>query len=137
MHPRTSTRRTIHPSVCHSINVCNAYVNINEQDQGGQRCVLKLLFHFPFFLITFSFFTLLISPSSSSLVPPHPLFLLVPYSSSSLLPSRPSFLLPSSSSSLYLPLPALSKSFRTRKRLFFIDFNESVTDQRTKGQGLL
>ena len=60
-----------------------------------------------------------------------------------LLPYRPfSFLLvPPSFSSLLLPRPALSKSFRIRKRPFSIDLDESVTDGRTNrptdGKGLL
>ena len=54
---------------------------------GGQRCVLKPLFHFSFF---YNFF---IFSLSSSLLPPRRSFLLVPPSSSSLLPPRPSFFL--------------------------------------------
>ena len=32
-----------------------------------------------------------------------------------------------------VPRPAPSKSFRTRKRPFFIEFDENVTDRRTHG----
>merc|ERR1712237_238928 len=56
-----------------------------EHGRGGQRCVLKPLFHFSFLYNFFHFFTLLVAPSSSSL-------LLAP-SSSLLLPPRPSFFL--------------------------------------------
>ena len=74
---------------------------------------------FSFFILLqlFHFFTLLVAPSSSSLLPPRPSFLLVP----------PSSLF------LFLPRPALSQSLRIHKRPFFIDFDESVTDQRTNG----
>ena len=93
---------------------------------GGQRCVLKPLFHFSFF---YNFF---IFSLSSSLLPPRHSFLRVHPSSSSILTPCPSFLLvPPSSSSLFLPRPALSKSFRIRKWPFFIDLDKSVTDQRT------
>ena len=78
-----------------------------ETRPGGQRCVLKLLFHFSFF------FTLLIAPSSTSLLSPRPSFLRVHPSSSSLLPPRPSF---------FLVQP------------FFIHLDESVTDGRTNGR---
>ena len=79
----------------------------------------------------YSFFSL-----SSSLLPPHPFFLLITPSSSSLLPPRHSFLLVTpSSSSLFFPRPALSKSIRIRKSPFYINFDESITnrptDQRT------
>ena len=57
-------------------------------------CVFATTFFFQFCPI----FTLLVAPSSSSLLPPR---------------------------------PALSVSFSIRKRPFFIDFDESVTDQRT------
>ena len=69
------------------------------------------------FLQLFHFFTLLVAPSSSSLLPPRPSFLLVPLSSLS----------------LFLPRPELSESFRIRKRPFFTEFDESVTDRRTDG----
>ena len=83
---------------------------------------MRPLATFFIFFETFSFFhsprrSFLIAPSSSSLLPPRPSFVLV-------LPS---------SSSLFLPRPALSKSFRIRNRPFFINFDESVTDQRTNG----
>ena len=49
----------------------------------------------------------------------------------SLLPPCPSFLLvPASPSTLFFPHPALSKSFRIHKSPFFIDFDESITNQR-------
>ena len=89
---------------------------------GGQRCVLKPLFHFSFFLQLFHFFTLFIAPSSTSLLPPRPSSLLVPPSSSSLLPPRPSFF-----------LVQHCESFRIRKWPFFIDLDESITDRRTNG----
>ena len=72
-------------------------------------------FSFFIFLQLFHFFTLLVAPSSSSLLPPRPSFLLVP----------PSSLF------LFLPRPALSQSLRIHKRPFFIEFDESVTDQPT------
>ena len=88
---------------------------------GGQRCVLKPLFHFSFFLQLFHFFALIVALLSSSLLPAHS--------------SCPSFLLvPPPSSSLFLTRPAPSESFRIRKRPFFIDFDESVTDQPTNGR---
>ena len=77
------------------------------------------IFHF---FTTFSFFYsphcsfLLITPSSLPLLPPRPSLLLVP----------PSFLF------LFLPRPALSQSLH--KRPFFIDFDESVTEQPTDGR---
>ena len=77
-------------------------------------------FSFVIFFTTFSFFTLLIAPSSTSLLSLRPSFLLVHPYSSSLLPPRPSSF-----------LIQLSKLFRIRKRPFFIDFDESVTDQPT------
>ena len=98
----------------------------------GQRCVLKPLFHFSFFLQLFHFFALIVALLSSSLLPAHS--------------SCPSFLLvPPPSSSLFLTRPAPSESFRIRKRPFFIDFDKSVTsrrtnrktDQPTGGQSLL
>ena len=50
----------------------------------------------------------------------------------SLLSPRRSFLIvPPSSLPLFLPSPALSKSFRIRESLFFIDFDESITDRPT------
>ncbi len=72
------------------------------------------------FFETFSFFhsprrSFLIAPSSSSLLPPRPSFVLV-------LPS---------SSSLFLPRPALSKSFRIRNRPFFINFAGNITNRWT------
>ena len=62
--------------------------------------------------------TLLVAPSSSSLLSPRPSFLLAPPS--------PLF--------LFLPRPALSQSLKIHKRPFFIDFDESVTNQRTNGR---
>ena len=70
---------------------------------GGQQCVLKPLFHFSFFYNFFIFH----SPRRS------------------FLPITPS------SSSSFLPRQALSTSFRFRKRPFFIDLDESVTDGPT------
>ena len=75
-------------------------------------------FSFFIFLTTFFiFFTLLVPPSSPSLLPPCPSFLLVPPSSSSLLP----------------PHPTLFKSLRIRKSPFFIDFDETIIDRPTDG----
>ena len=74
-------------------------------------------FSFFIFLQLFHFFTLLVAPSSSSLLPPRPSFLLVP----------PSSLF------LFLPRPALSQSLRIHKRPFFIEFDKSVTDGPTNG----
>ena len=76
-----------------------------------------LIFFSKFFFQLFHFFTLLVAPSSSSLLPPRPSFLLVP----------PSSLF------LFLPRPALSQSLRIHKRPFFIDFDESVTNGPTDG----
>ena len=75
-------------------------------------------FSFFIFLQLFHFFTLLVAPSSSSLLPPRPSFLLVP----------PSSLF------LFLPRPALSQSLRFHKRPIFIEFDESVTDRPTDGR---
>ena len=103
----------------------------SETRPGGQRCVLKPLFHFSFFynFFIFHFFT-----TFSFFHSPRRSFLLVAPSSSSLLPPRPSFLLvPPSSLFLFLPRPALSQSLRIHKRPFFIEFDESVTDRPTDG----
>ena len=82
-------------------------------------------FSFFIFLQLFHFFTRrsfpLVAPSSSPLFPPCPSFLLVTPSSSSLLSPFPFFLL----------VPALSRSLRICKRLFFINFDESITDGPT------
>ena len=93
---------------------------MNEKTRpGGQRCVLKPLFNFSFFLCHIHFFyDIFIFSLSSSLLPPR-------YSLPLVAPS---------SSSLFLPRPALSTAFRFRKRPFFIDFDESVTDGRTDGR---
>ena len=58
-----------------------------KQDRGGQRCVLKPLFHFSFFY-NFCIVSLFLS-----LLPPRRSFLLLPPSSSYLLLLRPSFFL--------------------------------------------
>ena len=78
-------------------------------------------FSYFIFLTTFSFFH-----------SPRPSFLPVPPSSPSLLPPRSSFLLVTPHPSFF-PFPALSNSFTIRKGPFFIDFDESITDQRTDG----
>ena len=70
-------------------------------------------FSFFIFLQLFHFFTLLIAPSSTSLLSPRPSFLLVHPSSSSLLPPHPSFLfVPPSSSSLLPPHPSKRRTDR-------------------------
>ena len=60
-----------------------------------QRSTMRLQATFSFFIFLqlFHFFTLLVAPSSSSLLPPRPSFLLVPLSSLSLFPPCPSFFL--------------------------------------------
>ena len=81
---------------------------------------------------SFHFLKTFIFSLSSSIFNPHRIFFFVPPSFSSLLPPRPSFLLvPSSSLFLFLPRPARSQSLRIRKRPFFINFDESVTDRPT------
>ena len=56
-------------------------------------------------------------------------------------PRRCFLLAPPSSLFLFLPCPALSQLLRIHKRPFFIEFDESVTNQRTneptEGQGLI
>ena len=75
-------------------------------------------FSFFIFLQLFHFFTLIVAPSSPSLLPPRRSFLLVaPFSLF-----------------LFLHRPALSRSLRIHKRPFFIKFDESVTNQRTDGR---
>ena len=90
-------------------------MTINKTRRSTMRP--QATFSFFIFLQLFHFFTLLVAPSSSSLLPPRPSFLLVPLSSLS----------------LFLPRPELSESFRIRKRPFFTEFDESVTDQPTNG----
>ena len=107
---------------CFFIEVAVYDKEFKQIRSGGQGCVLKPLFHFSFFLQLFHFFALIVALLSSSLLPAHsscPSFLLVP---------------PRPSSSLFLTRPAPSESFRIRKRPFFIDFDESVTDQPTNGR---
>ena len=104
-----------------------------------RRSTMRPQATFSFFIFFYNFF---IFSLSSSLLPPRRSFLRIPPYSSSLLPPRPSFLLvPPSSLSLFLPRPALSESFRIRKWPFFIDLDESVTnqptDRPTDGQGLI
>merc|ERR1712002_1365915 len=93
---------------------------IGSKRNKTRRSTMRPQATFSFFILLqlFYFFTLLIPPSSSSLLPPRPSFLLVP----------------PSSLSLFLPRPALSESFRIRNWPFFIDLDESVTDQPTNGR---
>ena len=90
-------------------------VHLDNKTAGVNDASSSHFFLFHFFLQLFHFFTLLVAPSSSSLLPPRPSFLLVP----------PSSLF------LFLPRPALSQSLRIHKRPFFIKFDESVTNGRT------
>ena len=76
-------------------------------------------FSFFIFLQLFHFFTLLVAPSSSSLLPPRPSFLLVPPSS---------FV-------LFLPRPALPQSIKGH--FSSILTKAQRTDGPTDGQGLL
>ena len=97
---------------------------------------LSNFFIFHFFFHFFHFFTLLVAPSSLSLLPRSSSLLVAP--PSSLLPRRSFLAVGPSSSSL---LPTLFISFRICKSRYFIKFDESVTNrrtnQRTDGQGLL
>ena len=82
-------------------------MNKNKTQRSTMRP--QATFSFFIFLQLFHFFSLLVAPSSSLLLPP----------------------CPPSSSSLFLPRPALSKSLRIHRRPFFIKFDKSVTDQTT------
>ena len=91
-----------------------SYLTVQMAVKKTQRSTMRpqATFSFFIFLQLFHFFTLLVVPSSSSLLSPCFSFLLVS----------------PSSSSLFLPLPALSTSYRFRERPFFIDLDKRVTD---------
>ena len=128
-----SVRRLVGPSVMlSSKSLKNGLLRIlNDLDSAGRgkhNAPLAFLLENGYFLKNKIFFNnIFIFSLRLSFFP-------VPPSSPSLLPLRPSFLLllvPLSSSSLFSPRPALSKSFRICKSPFFIDFDESITNRPT------
>ena len=102
------------------------------QERGGQRCVLKILFHFPFFPIFFCF------SLSTLLLPPRCSFLLVALSSKShFLPSRSFLIVAPPSCSLLLGAPSSSSllpMFFFFQERHFIKFDESITDGQMDGR---